>query len=163
MSVQIVVYSWTGNSAALAVALQEAMGIEAFLLEEEQDRQGQIGFAKGGFSASINGKTAIKAMPELSADTLVLGMPVWAGTTPPAINTFFEKCSLTGKKVYCFATQMGDSVPKKLEKKLKKRIAAKGGTFVHLFVTQVPKGRQLTVEGARKRAARWAERIRSGE
>lgn len=164
MREKIVVYSWTGNTAAAAVALQEEMGVEAFLLVEEKDRQGSRGFALGGTQASFGMKTAVKELPELSeAEVLILGMPLWAGTTPPAINTFFAKCSCSGKQVYAFATQQSDGVPQKLETKLRKLVAKQGGTFKHLFVLQVPRGKQLSVDAARERAAKWAQRIRAGE
>lgn len=164
VSEQIVVYSWTGNTAACAVALQRELGVEPFLLLEEKERQGNKGFALGGFQASIGAKTRLKAFPDISqADILALGMPVWAGTTPPAINAFFRACSCKGKKVYAFATQQSEEVPKKLEKRLKKLVEKQGGIFVHLFVMQVRYGTQLTVEQAQKSAQRWAQRIRSGK
>ncbi len=159
---QIVLYSWTGNTAACAVALQEVTGVEPFLLIEEEEREGSKGFALGGYQASIGKKTKVKALPTLTDDTLVLGMPVWAGTTPPAINTFLDSADLSGKKIYAFATEMGDSVPKKLEKRLRKVAEKKGATFVHLFVLQVRRGTQLSVEAAKKSAERWVERISTG-
>lgn len=164
MREKIVVYSWTGNTAAAAVALQEEMGIEAFLLVEEKERQGNKGFALGGTQASFGMKTAVKALPDIAdTDVLILGMPVWAGTTPPAINTFFANCDCKGKTVYAFATQQSDGIPKKLESKLRKRVEKLGGGFKHLFVLQVPQGKQLGVDEARERAAKWAQRIRAGE
>lgn len=164
MREKIVVYSWTGNTAAAAVALQEEMGIEAFLLVEEKERQGNRGFALGGTQASFGMKTAVKELPDITdVDVLILGMPVWAGTMPPAINTFFAKCSCSGKTVYAFATQQSDGVPKKLETKLRKSVEKQGGTFKHLFVLQVPRGKQLGVDAARERVSKWATRIRAGE
>lgn len=164
MQVKIVVFSWTGNTAACAVSLGEAFNTEPFLLEEEVDRQGGKGFALGGLQASLGLKTKLKAAPDLSnADVLVLGMPVWASTTPPAINTFFNTCSLQGKRVYAFATQQSSTKPQKLEQRLKKLVDKQGGTFVHLFVLSVPRGVQLDVEEAAKRTDAWAKRIQSGE
>lgn len=164
MRYKIVVFSWTGNTAACAVALGQALEAETFLLEEEKDRQGGKGFALGGTQASFGMKTALKALPDITdAEVIVLGMPVWAGTTPPAINTFFQHCSVQGKHVYVFATQQSDSRPQKLENRLKKLINGQGGTFVHLFMLCVPRGKQLGVEDAAARTDKWAERIRTGE
>lgn len=163
MKPSIVIYSWTGNTAACAVALQEILGCDASLLEEEKPREGNRGFALGGTQASLGLKTQLKALPDISdADPLLLGMPLWAATTPPAINTFFKNCDLSGKKVYCFATQQSEGVPQKLETKLRKKIAKAGGTFMHLFVLRVPHGKQLSVEEAKSRAEKWAERIKTG-
>ena len=164
MNAKIVVYSWTGNAAACAVALQNALSAEPFLLVEKKERAGNRGFAMGGFQASVGKNTELKALPDLSdCDTLVLGMPLWASTTPPAINTFLKECDIKGKIVYAYVTQMGTDIPKKLEKKLKKTIEQKGGVFRHMFVVSIPRGKQMTVEAAQPRADRWAERIRSGE
>lgn len=164
MKNKIVVFSWTGNTAACAVALQQVLDTEAFLLVEEKERAGNKGFALGGFQASIGAGTKVKELPDISdVDVLLLGMPVWAGTTPPAINTFMKHCSCSGKSVYAFTTQQSDEVPKKLEKKLQKLIERQGGRFVHLFVLRVPHGKQLSVEEALPRVAKWTERIQSGE
>ncbi len=165
MNSQIILYSWTGNTAACAVALQQIMDVEPFLLVEEKERTGQKGFAMGGFQASIKAKAKLKALPVIKedTDTLILGMPVWAGTTPPAINTFFKECSCNGKRVYAFVTQSSDNVPAKLEKRLKKLVEAQGGMFQHMFVLQVKSGVHLTVEQADKSAQRWAARIATGE
>lgn len=164
MKHKIVVYSWTGNTAACAVALQKEMDIEASLLVEQKERAGSRGFASGGAQASLGLKTKVKELPDITdADVLILGMPVWAGTTPPAINTFLGSCSLEGKTVYAFITQAGTDVPQKLEKKLRKKVEGQGGAFRHMFVVSVPRGRNLSVEEAEPRAAKWAERIRAGE
>lgn len=164
MTKKIVVFSWTGNTAACAVALQQKLSIEAFLLEEEKPREGSKGFALGGLQASMGLKTKLKKLPDLSnTDVLLLGMPQWAGKTPPAINTFFESCDIAGKKVYVFLTQMSQEVPMQLEAKLKKRIEAKGAAFEHMFVMCVPRGKQLQVEEAAARVEKWAERINRGD
>ncbi|MDL2235058.1 hypothetical protein LJC07_02750 [Christensenellaceae bacterium OttesenSCG-928-L17] len=164
MSAKIVVYSWTGNTAACAVALQQASGIEPFLLVEAKERAGSKGFAKGGMQASLGMKTALKELPDLTdVSTLVLGMPVWAGTTPPAINTFFQKCNVCGKRVYAFVTQASEEVPQRLETKLKKLVEKQGGEWVHMFVVSVPRSKQLSVEEALPRAEKWAARILKGE
>lgn len=161
MNKKIVVYSWTGNTAACAVALSEAMQMEQpFLLVEQKERQGQLGLAKGGFQASIGAKTKLTAMPDLSdVQLLILGTPVWSGTLPPAMNTFLAKTDFKGKTVYVFSTQGSDKVPEKFERKLKSRIERKGGKFIHLFVLQVPMGKQVGVEQAAPRVEKWAQRI----
>ena len=84
------VYSWTGNTAACAVALGEQLKAEVELILEQKEREGSSGFATGGFSASIGLSSKLKEKPQTEGvDVLLIGMPVWAGTTPPAINAFF--------------------------------------------------------------------------
>jgi FMN-dependent NADH-azoreductase len=139
------------------------MDIDAFLLVEEKERRGNQGFALGGTQASLGVKSKVKELPDLSdTDVLILGMPLWAGTTPPAINTFLQQCDINGKKVYAFCTQQSRDASKKLERKLSRVVTKKGGAFLHLFVMRVPHGKQLSVEDAGKITEKWAERIRAG-
>lgn len=160
MKASIVAYSWTGNTAACAAALGNTLGVEPFLLIEEKERKSNEGFARGGTQASFGMKTKLKALPDISgADTVVLGMPVWAGTTPPAINAYLSACDLTGKQVFAFVTEASANVPARLEKKLRKLTANKGGAFQHLFVLSVPSTMKMTVGEAQPHADRWAERM----
>lgn len=157
----IVTYSLSGNTAACAFALAKVLDTGVFLLEEAKPRRGKKRIlVSGGFAASIGLCSRLKALPDLSeADTVLLGMPVWAGTTPPAINTLLRDCELSGKRVYAFATQAGDGSPKKLENALKQRVAKQGGQFVELFLLQAPYGKQLSVENAKQPAGEWVKRI----
>lgn len=161
MNPMIVTYSLTGNTAACAFALAKALDTSVFLLEEAKPRRGKKRvLVTGGFAATVGVCSRLKALPDLSqADTLLIGMPVWGGTTPPAINTVLRDCNLSGKRVYAFATQAGDGTPKKLENALKQRVMKQGGEFVELFLLQAPYGKQLSVEKAMEPARKWANRI----
>ncbi len=161
---KIVVFSWTGNTAACAVALKQLLNAEVELILEQKERAGSSGFAVGGFQASLGLSAKLAKLPDVSgADVVLLGMPVWAGTTPPAINTFLKEADLLGKKVYAFATQQSEQQPQKLENKLRKNIEKRGGKFLHLFVLHVPYKQQLSVESALVHAAKWAQRINTLE
>ena len=162
MKQKILVYSWTGNTAACAVALGEQLNAEVELILEQKEREGSSGFAKGGFFASVGLSSKLKTKPQTEGvDVLLIGMPVWASTTPPAINAFFKEAALSGKRVYAFATQQSEQQPQKLENKLKKLITKRGGKFMHLFVLRVPHKQQLSVEACKSHTAKWAERIKS--
>ena len=164
MNAKIVVYSWTGNAAACAVALQQTSGIEPFLLVETKERVGNKGFALGGLQAIMGRKTELNELPDLSdVDTLIVGMPQWAGTLPPAINTFFGACSVAGKQVYAFVTQASPEASKKMENKLRKTVNAQGGIFKQMFVVTVPSGTQMSVENALPYAQKWAARVQAEE
>ncbi len=161
MNPMIITYSLTGNTAACAFSLAKLLHTSVFLLEETKPRQGKKKvLVTGGFAATMGLCSRIKALPDLSqADTILIGLPVWGGTTPPAINTLLRDCSMRGKRVYAFATQAGDGVPKKLESSLKKRIVKQGGLFVNLFLLQLPFGSQLSVEKAMVPANDWVNRM----
>lgn len=46
----------------------------------------------------------------LNAETIYLGYPIWWGTNPKIIQTFFESYDLTGKTVYTFCTSGGSGI-----------------------------------------------------
>jgi flavodoxin len=156
----IVAYSLSGNTAACAFALAKTMDAGVFLLEEVKPRYGKKVFFFGGFQASFGLGSKLKSLPNLTeADVVLLGMPVWAGTIPPAVNTLLKHCSLRGKTVYAFVTQLSSGVPSKLEKSLKETISRGGGNFKCLFVQQAPSVGKISVESILSTAQEWAKRI----
>lgn len=164
MNIKIVVFSWTGNTASIAAALQTALNADLSLLNEVKKREGSKGFALGGFQASFGLKTKLIEIPDISgADIILLGMPVWASSIPPAINCFLSECDLNGKKVYAFLTQQSENRPAKLENKLAAKINTKGGELLHTFVLRVPYKAKITLEDAAMRIDKWCERIYTGK
>lgn len=45
-----------------------------------------------------------------SFNTIFVGYPIWDGTAPHIINTFFESCNLKGKTIYTFCTSGGSGI-----------------------------------------------------
>ena len=160
MKTAIVAYSLSGNTAACAFALAKTMDTGVFLLEEVKPRYGKKVYFSGGFQASFGLGSKVKSLPDLSdADVVLLGMPVWAGTIPPAMNTLLKNCSLRGKTVYAFVTQLSSGVPGKLEKRLKETVLRGGGNFKSLFVQQAPNVGKISVESMLPTAQEWAKRV----
>ena len=62
-------------------------------------------------------------------DKILLGFPVWAGSLPPAVIGFLEKCDLRGKDVYPFFTSRGGAA-----RKADGVIEAACGANVHPFM-----------------------------
>ena len=64
----------------------------------------------------------LKARPEIAAvpehmeeyDTVFLGFPIWWYVAPRVIDTFVERCDLSGKTVVPFATSGGSGMGKTL-------------------------------------------------
>lgn len=161
MNGAIVVYSYTGNTAACATALQQQLEADAFLLVEEKEREGKKELFRGGMQAVFGMRAKIKKQPDVrETDVLILGMPLWAGTTPPAVNSFLHGAKVKrGVQVYAFVTQQSKERPAKLEKQLRKRIANLGGQFQQLFWLTVPAGKSLCVEEALTHTADWANQM----
>lgn len=50
-----------------------------------------------------------------NSDTIYIGYPIWWGTAPRIIQTFFESYDLRGKTVYLFCTSGGSGIESLLE------------------------------------------------
>ncbi len=160
MNATIIAYSNTGNTAACAKALSGALPAQLFLLEEKRKRP-EKDFFVGGMQAAFHLGSRLKALPDTEhSDILVLGMPVWAGTTPPAINTLLRTLDCSGKTVFAFVTKADPALetPQKLVARLTKLIEKRGGTLKRVFALPV-EGNSLGQEAAEKHAAVWAQEM----
>lgn len=163
MNASIIAYSNTGNTAACARALSSTLPAQLFLLEEKRKRP-QKDFLVGGMQAALHLSSGLKALPDTKAsDVLVLGMPLWAGTTPPAINALLHTLECSGKTVFAFVTKADPApeVPQKLVDRLTKLVEKRGGMLKRVFVLPV-QGESVGQETAKERAEQWAKEILSG-
>ena len=88
-----------------------------------------------------------------SYDLFVIGAPVWAGAPAPALNSFFEKTTLAGKKVALFCCHAG-GMGKALEK-LGRKVS--GNTVIgSIDFVNPAKGEQQT---ALAKAQSWAQTL----
>ncbi len=161
MNTTIIAYSNTGNAAACAQALSGALGARLFMLEEQRERPEKDFFA-GGMQAVFHLSSRLKALPDVKeSEVLILGMPVWAGTTPPAINALLRTLDCKGKTVFAFVTKADPALeaPQKLVDRLTKLIEKRGGTLKRVFA--LPVEGKLGREAAEKHAASWAAEIRA--
>ncbi len=88
---QIYYYTRTGRSEAIAEKLAAQYQCKACKITDSQNYNGVIGFIKGGAKASKKDSTDIFYETVDSDKEIVLVFPLWAGTFPPAINSFLEK------------------------------------------------------------------------
>ncbi len=163
MNATIIAYSNTGNAAACARALSNTLPAQLFLLEETRKRP-EKDFFVGGMQAAFRMNSKLKALPNTKAsDVLVLGMPVWAGTTPPAINALLQTLDCNGKTVFAFVTKADPApeVPQKLVDRLTKLVEKRGGTLKRVFALPV-QGKAVGQEAAKERASFWAKEILAG-
>lgn len=48
-------------------------------------------------------------------DTVFIGYPIWWGTAPRIIDTFFESYDMSGKTVYTFCTSGGNGIGQSID------------------------------------------------
>lgn len=160
MNAIIIAYSNTGNAAACARALSETLGVRLFLLEETRKRP-EKDFFVGGMQAAFHLRSKLKALPDVKgSDILIVGMPVWAGSTPPAINALLQTLDCKGKTVFAFATKADPALeaPQKLVDRLTKLVEKRGGTLKRVFALPAG-GKTLGQETAKRHVAPWAAEI----
>lgn len=89
----------------------------------------------GGKSATFGEKPTLtnEKMDLDKYDTLIIGSPIWAGTTAPPLNSFFADYSISGKNIILLATCGGGSSEKlfaKMKDNLKDNEIKGSFTFV---------------------------------
>jgi flavodoxin len=101
MNIGIVVYSQTGHTLSVAMALKEALATTEHTVNLEQVKISEL--AKPG-ATDVQLKTKPNTDPY---DGLVFASPVWGGTMPPAMTSYLgQATSLQGKKVACLVTHL---------------------------------------------------------
>jgi len=65
--------------------------------------------------------------------TVYLGYPIWWGVAPRVVNSFIEKCNLTGKRVILFATSGSSTIGKSVSelKKTYPKVNFVGGRLLN--------------------------------
>ena len=106
--VLVAYFSWGGTTKGIADEIQKTVGGDLFEIKTVQQ------YPKAYHPTTDVAKQEQKdnARPELSAsvgnidayDTIFVGYPLWWGTIPQALFTFFEAYDFTGKTVLPFCT-----------------------------------------------------------
>ena len=127
----IVYYSWIGSTEVVAKEIQRLTKFDMQRIEETKNRTlGKIaGAAMGAF---FGFKSSIKPMDFAleEYENIFLGAQVWAGKTPPAINSYLKNASFKDKKVWLFLTKGDEKIPQQVIDSITKRIEKKGGSVV---------------------------------
>ena len=122
MKTAIVYYSLSGNTEYAAQKIAAQLGADLVCIEPEKAYP-----TKGLGKFLVGGKGAIsKATPALKPyqfdagayERVIIGMPVWASSVTPPINTFIKENleELQGKKLAAFVCSKGGGPEKALEK-----------------------------------------------
>ena len=122
MKTAIVYYSLSGNTEYAAQKIAAQMDADLVCVEPEKAYPtGALGkFLVGGKDAVSKATPALKPY-QFNAeayDLVILGMPVWAGSVTPPINTFVKENLevLQGKRIAAFVCSKGGGPEKALEK-----------------------------------------------
>jgi flavodoxin len=111
MKTAVIYYSCTGNSTLVAEILKAELNADTFRIETLDDKK-RKGFALmfwGGSQVFTGKKPPLKPLSvDISAyDLVILGTPVWAGSPSPALASFLDTNSITGKKIALFCCHGG--------------------------------------------------------
>lgn len=108
----VVYYSRTGNSKELAETLSKKLKADIDVIDDLTNRNGKLGWLKGGWDAWKGNSTRIRYSKTPSDyDLIILGGPVWAGTMAPAVREYLKWNKKRISKIAFFCT-FGGSVSK---------------------------------------------------
>ena len=123
MSKKLVAYfSASGVTKKVAERLAEAAGADLFEIKPVVPyTHADLNWMDKKSRSTVEMKD-LKARPEIVAvpenmgeyDTVFLGFPIWWYVAPRVIDTFVERCDLSGKTVIPFATSGGSGMGKTL-------------------------------------------------
>lgn len=114
----VLYFSCTGNTEAVAREIAAQTGAEVMeLLPEEPYTEDDLNYQNDNCRANQemndeNARPAISGRIENLSDydTLYIGFPIWWGTMPRIMNTFFDEYDLSGKTVMPFCTSGGSGI-----------------------------------------------------
>ena len=101
----IAYYSWSGNTKAMAQAIQKVAGGTLFEIRCVKPYPAEFKACIAASRKDIKTGTPIKAFPDVSKyDMIFVGSPNWFGTITPPVRTFLARKELAGKKIFPFFT-----------------------------------------------------------
>lgn len=156
----VVYYSLDGNTEFAANTIKDITGadLEQLIPEREPTRSGFRKYAEGGFQALIHFKPRIKRLKHdpTGYDTIVLACPVWAGTLPPAMETFLNKESFSGKEVVIVAASASGKADKMIDR-IKSLVGSDNTVSVTASLTDPLKDKDKTRRKLEEFCLAWAE------
>lgn len=150
----IVYYSRSGKTAMAARMLAEMLGADVEQICEQRPFAGCVGWVKALISAlKKQSARLVSTHSQAGGRTLILGMPVWASSPPPAVLEYLRTAQLS-TPTYAFCTLDGGGA-EGLFKKL--RVLVPSLSSNTLAIVKPAKD----VERLRKMLLAWADAIRS--
>ena len=111
-------FSVTGTTRNVAQKIAGTLGTDTMeIIPKEEYTSDDIDYSNDDCRANKEMKDE-SSRPEIkndlskveNSDTIYIGYPIWWGTAPRIIQTFFESYDLKGKTVYLFCTSSGSGI-----------------------------------------------------
>lgn len=114
----VVYFSCTGNTKSMAQEIAAQTNADLFeILPEQPYTQEDLNYQNDACRANqemndASARPAIESRIENLSDydTIYIGYPIWWGTLPRILNTFFDTYDLSGKTILPFCTSGGSSI-----------------------------------------------------
>lgn len=119
----VVYFSATGNTRSVAEALADMRGAELYEIVPEQPYTSEdLDYSNDSCRANTE-QNDDSARPAISGsignidqyDTIFVGFPIWWGTMPRIMYTFFEAYDMSGKTIAPFCTSGGSGISAAVE------------------------------------------------
>lgn len=117
-NVAVIFFSVTGTTRNVAQKIAGTLGTDTMeIIPKEEYTSDDIDYSNDDCRANKEMKDE-SSRPEIkndlskveNSDTIYIGYPIWWGTAPRIIQTFFESYDLKGKTVYLFCTSGGSGI-----------------------------------------------------
>lgn len=107
----VVVFSWSGNTLAVADRIASDLQTDVFRIEPEtpytKDYNEMLQIAQDEQAANTMPALAANVQAWDSYSTIYLGFPTWWGHLPQIVKSFLATHDCTGKTIYPFNTHAG--------------------------------------------------------
>jgi flavodoxin len=111
MKTAVIFYSYEGNCALVAQEIKNLLNADLVQvrLKKEKKRSGFAKFFWGCTMSLFHKRPGLKPydFDPTAYDLIVMGVPVWAGSPAPPINSFLSQTKITGKKLALFVCHAG--------------------------------------------------------
>lgn len=135
MKTLIACYSFTGNTLKVAESLKAAAGADLTRIEDRKDSN----YIMKCLNALLNRRTPIKpCKTDLNDyDAVIIGSPVWAGSTPPAVNQYIDELKGCESKRFAILLTYGSSGQNRVSAQIMEMLQKKKMSFIDaLWLTQ---------------------------
>ena len=110
----IAYFSWSGNTREIANQIRERVGGDLFEIKTVNayptEYRACTDLAKKEQNENARPALSTKVENMDDYDVVFIGYPIWWGTTPMALFTFFEQYDLSGKTIVPFCTHGGSGL-----------------------------------------------------
>ena len=143
MSDLVVYYTRTNTTKNVASIIKDELDADVLEVIDKKNRQGPIGYLRGGLDAIRSKKTSIEYedVNFEKYDNIYIGTPVWASKITPAIKQILDNINLENKNVITFVT-LNKNGAKEALNSLNSTIKDKGGKIINSF-SIITKGRDI--------------------